>query len=112
MLREGEEYVSTNWLEHFHPDDREVQLAGVRQTLLGKGFRVARTGHFAALNVGAAIDRCRQELSVEIRFVNLGDWHDPSHTGIYGLAGAVEDVAQELAQTVRPGEVYSAGGQS
>ena len=101
--------MSTNWLEYFHPADREVQLAGVRQALLGKGFRVARTGHFVALNVGAAIDRCRQELSVEIRFVNLGDWHDPSHTGIYGLAEAAEDVAQELAQAVSPAEVYPAG---
>ena len=100
--------MSTNWLEHFHPADRGIQIDGVRQTLLAKGFRAARTGHFLVLNVGAAIDRCRQGLSVEIRFINLGDWHDPSHTGIYGLADNPEDVAQELAQSVPPTEIHPA----
>lgn len=52
MLRAGEEYLSVNWLEHFHLADRDIQLAGVRQTLRDKGFRLARTGHFGALNVG------------------------------------------------------------
>lgn len=81
----------------------------MRQTLLAKGFRTARTGRFLALNVGAAINRCRQGLGVEIRFINLGDWRDPSHTGIYGLADNPEDVAQELAQSVHPEEIHPAG---
>ena len=109
ILREQETYLSTNWLEHFHPADRNVQLAGVRQTLRDKGFRMARSGHFVALNVGNAIARCRQELKVEIRFITLGDARDPSHTGIYGLAGNEEEVALELAQAVNPAEVYPAG---
>ena len=109
MLRPGEEYLSTNWLEHFHPADRAVQLTGVRQTLRDKGFRVAHTGHFGVLNVGNAVARCQQELNVEIRFITLGDARDPSHTGIYGLAGNEEDVALELAQAVDPAEVYPAG---
>ena len=72
LLRAGEEYLSTNWLEHFHPADRDVQLAGVRQTLRDKGFRVAPTGHFGVLNVGDAVDRCRQNLNLGIRFITLG----------------------------------------
>ena len=109
ILREQETYLSTNWLEHFHPADRDVQLSGVRQTLRDKGFRMAHTGHFGVLNVGDAMARCRQELNVEIRFITLGDARDPSHTGIYGLAGNGEEVALELAQAVSPAEVYPAG---
>ena len=46
---------------------------------------------------------------MEIRFITLGDGRDPSHTGIYGIAGDTEDVALALAQSVRPAEVYPAG---
>ena len=109
LLRAGEEYLSTNWLEHFHPADRDIQLAGVRQTLRDKGFRVAHTGHFGVLNVGDAVDRCRQNLNLEIRFINLGEAHDLSHTGIYGLAADKARAAQALAQAVSPAEVYPAG---
>lgn len=101
--------MSTNWLEHFHPADREVQLAGVRQTLRDKGFQLSRAGRFAALNVGDAVDQCRQRLNMEIRFINLGEGHDPSHTGIYGLAADPARAGQVLAQSVRPAEVYPAG---
>ena len=101
--------MSANWLEHFHPADREVQLAGVRQTLRDKGRDVRRTAFFLALNVGEAVDRCRQELNGEIRFVRLGEPHDPSHTGIYGMVGNETKAAQLLAQSVRPAEVYPAG---
>ncbi len=109
MLREGETYLSANWLEHFHPSDRDIQISGVRQTLLDKGFRVARTGHFGVLNVGDAVDRCRQRLDLEVQFISLGEAHDPSHTGIYGLAADKARAAQVLAQSVSPAEVYPAG---
>ena len=109
MLREGETYLSANWLEYFHPADRDIQLTGVRQTLLDKGFRVARTGHFGVLNVGDAVDRCRQRLNLGIRFVKLDEPHDPSHTGIYGLAADKARAAQVLAQAISPAEVYPAG---
>ena len=109
LLRAGEEYLSANWLEHFHPADRDVQLAGVRQTLRDKGFRLARNGHFGVLNVGNAVDRCRQNLNLGIRVITLGDGRDPSHTGIYGMVGNESKAAQLLAQAVSPGEVYPAG---
>ena len=100
--------MSANWLEHFHPADRSIQLAGVRQALRDKGFRMSRAGHFVALNVGNAVDRCRQNLNLEIRFVNLAEQHDLSHTGIYGLAADKARAAQALAQAVSPAEVYPA----
>lgn len=109
LLRAGEEYLSVNWLEHFHPADRAIQVAAVRQTLRDKGRTVARTAHFAVLNAGTAVDRCRQELNMEIRFVRLGEGRDPSHTGIYGLTGNKSQAADALAQAVSPAEVYPAG---
>ena len=109
MLRPGEEYLSTNWLEHFHPADRDLQLAGVRQALRDKGRGVRRTAFFLVLNAGDAVDQCRQKLNLEIRFVPLGERHDPSHTGIYGMVGNESKAAQLLAQAVSPGEVYPAG---
>ena len=82
------------------------------QTLLDKGRRVARAGYFVVLNVGASVALCQNRLNLEIQFINLGEPHDPSHTGIYGLASDKARAAQVLAQAVSPGEVYPAGGQS
>ena len=81
----------------------------MRQALLDKGRGVRRTAFFLVLNVGAATDQCRQELNREIRFINLGEAHDPSHTGIYGMLGNESKAAQLLAQAISPAEVYPAG---
>ena len=109
LLREGEVYLSANWLEHFHSADRDIQLDGVRQALRDKGRGVRRTAFFLVLNAGDAIDQCRQKLNQEIRFVPLGERRDPSHTGIYGLTGNKSQAADALAQAVSPAEVYPAG---
>ena len=106
LLRTGEEYLSTNWLEHFHDSDRRSQISGVRQALADKGFRVSAAGAFAVLNVGDATDACRAELNRIIQFTALGEPHDPSHTGIFGYTMADTDTAAVLAKTVQ--EVHPA----
>ena len=83
-LRAGEEYLSTNWLEHFHDTDRPSQIAGV------------------------SIATCQDNLNLEIQFVALGEAHDPSHTGIYGYTAHNAAVATLLATLVNPDEVYPA----
>ena len=108
-LRTAEEYLSTNWLEYFHDTDRRLQIDGVAQVLLDKGFGVRRTASFAVLNVGAAISACREYLNLDIQFVTLGESHDPSHAGIYGHADRHNAVAAMLAALVSPDEVYPAG---
>lgn len=107
-LRPGEEYLSANWLEYFHDSDRPEQLAGVRQALAAKGFRMARAARFAVLNVGAAVSRCQELLDTPIRFIALGDPHDPSHTGIYGYADHNTAVAAVLAAMVAADGLYPA----
>ena len=105
LLREGEPYLSTNWLEHFHQSDRQAQLYGIRAALASK-FKMEADGRFAILNVGYAIDRIMRLHSVPLRFRVLGQAHDPSHTGIFGYGSAIvdpkaNDVARSLAGSVR-----------
>ena len=107
-LRPGEAYLSTNWLEHFHATDRPAQLDGVRQALAGKGFRMSRAARFAVLNVGAAVDLSRDLLDAPLRFIALGEPHDPSHTGIYGYTAHHTAVAAALAGAVAPDGLYPA----
>ena len=107
-LRPGEEYLSTNWLEHFHDSERSTQIDGVRRSLSGKGFRFSRSAAFAVLNVGSATTQCGDALNVDIQFVVLGESHDPSHTGIYGYVAQNAAVAELLAGLVSPRAVYPA----
>ena len=107
-LRPGEEYLSTNWLEYFHDSYRLLQIVGVRQALIDKGFRVRPTASFAVINVGVAIAACVNDLNWDIQIWALGEAHDPSHTGIYGYSAEDTDVAALLAASVAPNEVYSA----
>lgn len=110
MLRANEEYLSTNRLEYFDDSDRQLQIEGIRRALSGKGFRLSHNGLFAVINVGAASDVCHNHLNLDIRFVALGELHDPSHTGIFGLAVSNLAAADLLASLVNLEEVYSAGG--
>ena len=107
-LRPGEEYLSTNWLEYFHDSHRLIQIVGVRQALVDKGFRVRPNASFAVLNVGAAVARCSNTLNLDIQFIALGEPHDPSHTGIFGYTAQNAVVAALLAASVDPSEVYPA----
>ena len=108
LLRPGEEYLSTNWLEHFHDSDRQTQIAGVQQALTDKDFRVRRNAAFAVLNVGVATTVCKHDLNLDIQITTLGEAHDPSHSGIFGYTADDTDVAGLLARQVNPGEVYPA----
>ena len=104
----GENYLSTNWLECFHPSDRRLQINGVIRSLRAKSFNVRNNASFAVLNVGVAINDCQRQLNLELRFVVLGDRQDPSHTGIYGYAQHNAKTAAVLAKSVNPGDVYPA----
>ena len=106
LLRFGEEYLSTNWMEYFRDSERLAQIAGVLQSLVDKGFRASRTASFAVLNVGAAITTCKNDSDLDIQIIALGETHDPSHAGIFGYTEHNTDAAATLARQVR--EVYPA----
>ena len=98
LLRSGEEFLSTNWLEHFHDADRRIQMAGVRDSLSDKGFGLSSRGKFAVVNISLAIQQAQR---VRLRFFLLGQSNDPSHAGIFGYAPTDFDVAGDLAESVR-----------
>ena len=97
-LRTGEAFLSTNWLEYFHPSDRHLQVSSVRRNLEAKGFRINRNGGFAILNVGEAIQAVS---GTSLRFVLLGQTSDPSHAGIFSIPENDADIAVALAKSVR-----------
>ena len=101
MLRSQEDFLSTNWLEHFHSSNRQFQVSGVRDALINKGFRVNASGRFAVLNVGTAT---RQVRHVQLKFILLRHASDPSHAGIFGYQAGDADTAIALSKSVR--EVY------
>ena len=107
-LRSGEEYLSTNWLEYFHESERQSQIDGVIGALAGKGFHVAGNGSLAVLAVGDATSACKDRLDLDVRFMVLGDAHDPSHTGIYGYGERNVSAPALLAALVGRNEVYPA----
>ncbi len=108
LLRSAEEYLSTNWLEYFHDSDRQSQISGAQHALADKGFRVRPTASFAVLNVGIATAACRNNLGLDIRFIVLGESHDPSHAGIYGYTTRNAAAAALLAMSVDSNEIYPA----
>ena len=107
-LREGEEFLSTNWLEYFHKSERVAQLEGVKQALANKGFQIRSTAYFAVLNVGSAISICRDYLALDIFFSTTGELADPSHTGVYGYSSLNAQTAALLAASVNSNEIYPA----
>ena len=103
FLRNGEQFLSTNWLEHFHSTDRQIQISGVRAILAGKGFGVRAGGRFAVVSIELASQLVQR---VQLRFLLLGQENDPSHAGIFGYTPSDIDVAGDLAESIR--ELYPA----
>ena len=105
LLREGEPFLSTNWLEHFRSSDRGVQISGARAALADKNYSIHSNGGFAVLNVGVATQRVIELHDIRLLFRRLGQAHDPSHAGIFGYGPPTvdskgNDVAQSLAESV------------
>ena len=107
LLRAGEDFLSTNWLEYFHPTNRQLQVAAVQDALESKGFRVGRNGRFAILNVDTVVQQVYRACNVLLNFRLLGQPNDPSHTGIFGYSTDDTDVAESLANLVQ--ESHPAG---
>ena len=106
-MRPSETYLSTNWLEYFHPVERDSQIAGVLAALSRK-LSLSHTGKVAVLNVGNSAAVCQRRAGVSIRCMVLGDARDPSHTGIFGYSEPTQNarVATLLANSVGPDALY------
>ena len=107
--RLSEEYLSVNWLEYFGAPTLNTAIDKIRAAFSEKGYRTARNGRFAVINVGAAKGAVPKDmgLTLSINHIPLDD--DQSHAGILGytshdLAVAVELVALLTQQDMYPVE--------
>ena len=102
MLREGEAYLSVNWLEKLKSPGRISQIRDL-QELYTKKLKVAATAQIAVLNVGTLRAKVKRE-SPDGRLLRV--LHEPqepddlSHAGIYEVRHDDEIIAELIAQVV------------
>lgn len=102
MLREGEEYLSVNWLEELNCSDRRSEIRAL-QDLYSRTLSVRTTARIAILSVGASRTKVAQE-SPDMRLLRVLHKpiipEDPSHAGIYDISPDDEIIAELIAQSV------------
>ena len=54
-------FVSTNWLEFFHDQNRDIQIKGIIASLKAKNMGIGTTANFAVFNVLEAKIKCQAE---------------------------------------------------
>lgn len=102
MLREGEGYLSVNWLEELRCSDRESEIRDLRALYAAK-LRVGASARIAVLNVGTLRTKVQNETPDKRLLQVLHEPEepgDPSHAGIYEILREDEIVAELIAQVV------------
>lgn len=96
-LRQGEEYLSVDWLEYFQCGYRE-QLDKIHRALEARRITVRAKSGLAIVNVHE-IKTAGRNNQRELSVMTTGSHKDPSHSGICGLGFEPEDdyIAQEIA---------------
>ena len=109
LKRQGESYLSVNWLEYFGLDTFDEALARVCTDKRALGFSIRHTGRFAVLNAGTvrSISKDSSDPSEMIRpltVTHLPESGDESHSGIGGYPhnDLMLLVADLLADNVSP----------
>ena len=107
MPRQGEEYLSVNWLEFFGEPTLGAAVERIREVFSEKGYRVSQNGRFAALNVSEAKTVVEEATgrALSIDYLPLDD--DQSHAGIRGYTSDDLAVAVELANLVTLENVHA-----
>jgi hypothetical protein len=83
MLREGEEYLSVNWLEELKSPSRASQIFDL-QKLYGKKLKVGATAQIAILNVGTLRTKVERE-SPDSRLLRV--LHEPEEPDDLSMRG-------------------------
>ena len=108
--REGEKYLSVNWLDFLQLSNREDQINKIRNVLSSKLDCGSKAG-IAVLNVGETINYVAGK-SLDKRKLRVlhepDDPDDPSHSGIFNFTHDDDLIADIIAETVL--DVYSAIG--
>ena len=106
--RNGEDYLSANWLEYFTEPDLSRAVQRVRAAFRNKGYALRPQGCFAVLNVGAVKTVVLEAVGRTLRIDHLPLNNDPSHAGILGYSADDLAVAVELKALVRNQDVHLA----
>ena len=97
MLREGEEFLSVNWMEHFGETDQKSQIAKIREHI---ELSLAKYGLFAVLNVGKVIDQIQRVGEKKLAILHEPTQGDPSHSGVHGYQHEDLLIAELIAEMV------------
>ena len=100
QIREGEEYLSVNWLEFLKKTSRNEEIAEVRNVLQTK-LKLGSRSRIAVANVGSLVNHVWEKRILNVKHEpELPD--DPSHSGIFGyeiddilIADMIAEVFQE-----------------
>lgn len=108
MLREGEEYISLNWLENLQLSDRASEIRSLRE-LYSKKLTPAAKARIAVLNVGITRAQVKRD-SPDGRVLSVLhepiEPDDPSHSGLYSIRDDDELIAELIAESIQ--ESYTA----
>jgi hypothetical protein len=109
MLKEGEEYLSVNWLECLNCPDREHEIIEIRKIYASK-LTVRAKSKIAILNIGNIKGKIFTE-SIDRRKIDVlhgPEDNDYSHCGIYNLKPDDELIAELIRESIL--DEYSARG--
>lgn len=108
LPKQGEEYLSVNWLEYFRDMNVTVAVDRVRDVFRNKNYRLRPKGRFAVLNVGAAKTAVHEGTGNSLSVNHLPVNDDQSHSGIIGYNADDLAVAVELKVLVTSLQVHPA----
>lgn len=108
LPKQGEEYLSVNWLEYFRAQDLTAAADQVRQVFRNKNYRLRPKGRFAVLEVGVAKTAVHEATGKNLRVSHLPVSDDESHSGIIGYNADDLAVAVELKVLVTSSDVHPA----
>lgn len=98
QLRLQEGYLSVNWLEYYKELNLAVAIDCVRQAFINKGYKPARSGRFAVLQVNQMKSVVSSLSSKPFRVKYLPTAKDPSHTGIFGYTASDKLIALKISE--------------
>ena len=109
-LRDGENYLSVNWLECFCEHNFDIALIGIRCALIKKCRSINAKSKFATLNVGDIRNMIYKRHGHLLKIIRKAEKFDKSHTGIYVCREKALIVAHDLAEQVCCSDMYSGKG--
>lgn len=109
-LREGESYLSVNWIECIDPSDSSRAIGELWEHYSNIFRGIKPKSRIALLNVGNTLEHVEQE-STDKRKLRIN--HNPtppnnlSHAGIYGYSFMDTLIAETIAQSVAQENLFS-----